>query len=42
MQQERKNFWDALYIIHIPDVYHQFLVMKGKDIYLTHLPLNRP
>ena len=30
----RKNLWDTLYIIHIPDVYHQFLVVKGKDIYL--------
>ena len=30
----RKNLGDTLYIIHIPDVYHQFLVLKGKDIYL--------
>ena len=30
----RKNLGDTLYIIHIPDVYHQFLVVKGKDIYL--------
>ena len=29
-----KNFWDTLYITHIPDVYHQFLVVKGKDVYL--------
>ena len=29
-----KNFWDTLYITHIPDAYHQFLVVKGKDVYL--------